>query len=128
MEVLGDRWSLLILRDVMFANRRHFRDLLKNSEERISSNILATRLTRLVDQGLLTQAGDPSHKQKVVYSLTEEAIELVPVMVQLGVWGAKHQAADPTFARQLKALDRKGPHEWQRLMDQLRELHADAVT
>ena len=55
VEVIGDRWSLLVLRDIMFGNRRHFRVLQKQSEERIASNILADRSRRLVEDGLLTR-------------------------------------------------------------------------
>lgn len=57
VEAFGDRWSLLVLRDMMFGNRRYFRELLAGSEEGIASNILADRLKRLVDAGLLTRAG-----------------------------------------------------------------------
>ena len=77
LEVFGDRWTLLIVRDLMFAGKRHFRELLR-SDERISSNILADRLNRLVEQGLVTRAHDPSHRQKVVYRLTEQGIALLP--------------------------------------------------
>lgn len=75
MEILGDRWSLIVLRDMMFGNRRHFRELLENSMEGIASNILSARLKRLVDAGLLSRSDDPSHRQKVIYSLTEPAIQ-----------------------------------------------------
>lgn len=64
LEVVGDKWSLLVIRDMMFGNRRHFRELLTKSEESISSNILADRLKTLLDQGIITWADDPSHKQK----------------------------------------------------------------
>jgi DNA-binding HxlR family transcriptional regulator len=74
LEIFGDRWTLLVLRDIIFTGARHFRELLAGPE-RISSNILADRLAVLVEHGLLTKAGDPSHKQKVTYSLTEQAIE-----------------------------------------------------
>ena len=74
METLGDRWSLVIIRDIMFGNRRHYRELLSQSEEGIASNILADRLKKLMERGLLTRADDPSHKQKAIYSLTEPAI------------------------------------------------------
>jgi len=60
LEVLGDKWSLLIIRDMMFGNRRHFRE----SEEGISSNILSDRLKTLLDEGIITRADDPTHKQK----------------------------------------------------------------
>src|SRR5580658_9255753 len=88
LEVLGDRWSLLILRDIIFGGRRRFRELLR-SEERIASNILADRLKALVEAGLLTRRGDPDHKQRTVYSLTEQAIALVPVFAQIGAWGSR---------------------------------------
>lgn len=87
LEVLGDRWSLIVIRDVMFGNRRHFRELLGQSEEGIASNILADRLKRLVSLGVLSRRDDPSHKQKAVYSLTEMGIELLPLLVQMGAWG-----------------------------------------
>ncbi|MGO4816556.1 winged helix-turn-helix transcriptional regulator, partial [Cupriavidus sp. 2MCAB6] len=61
---------------MMFGNRRHFRELLLHSKEGISSNILADRLKTLLDQGIITRSDDPSHKQKVTYSLTEKGIGL----------------------------------------------------
>src|SRR5687768_18302228 len=78
-EVIGDRWSLVVLRDMMFGNYRHFRELLSNNMEGIASNILASRLKHLQEMGLITCAQDPSHKQKLIYSLSEPAIQLVPV-------------------------------------------------
>src|SRR3546814_20824146 len=75
---------------MMFGNRRHFRELLNRSEEGIASNILADRLKRLTRDGLLTRADDPSHKQKAIYSLTEKAIQLLPLFVVMGAWGRRH--------------------------------------
>ncbi len=86
LEALGDRWSLIVIRDLMFGNRRHFRELLTRSEERIASNILADRLTRLEKAGLVSRRDDPSHKQKVIYSLTEASIALVPLLAHMGGW------------------------------------------
>ena len=80
----GNRWSLIVIRDLMFGNRRHFRELLTRSEERIASNILADRLTRLEKAGLVSRRDDPSHKQKVIYSLTEASIALVPLLAHMG--------------------------------------------
>ena len=80
LEVFGDKWTLLILRDMVFGGKRHFRELLR-SEEGISSNVLADRLSRLVAEGIITRADDPSHKQKAIYSLTEKGIVLLPVFV-----------------------------------------------
>jgi DNA-binding HxlR family transcriptional regulator len=61
-EALGDRWRLIVIRDIMFGNPRHFRELLTRSEEGIASNILAARLRRLVEAGLLSRSDDPAHR------------------------------------------------------------------
>ena len=76
LEALGDRWSLIVIRDLMFGNRRHFRELLTRSEERIASNILADRLTRLEKAGLVSRRDDPSHKQKVICRLTGDVTQV----------------------------------------------------
>ncbi len=89
LELVGDRWTLLVLRDLAFAGKRHFREFLK-SEEAISSNVLADRLYLLVESGILTKGGDPTHAQKAVYSLTEKGIDLLPVLVAMSAWTQKH--------------------------------------
>ncbi|MEV0086837.1 helix-turn-helix domain-containing protein [Saccharopolyspora sp. NPDC050642] len=123
VEVLGDKWSLVVIRDMMFGNRRHFRELLNNSEEGIASNILASRLQRLVENGLVSKVADPSHKQKVIYSLTETAIQLVPVMAHLGAWGRRHLPVTRELAIRAELLERGGPELWDEFMDELREQH-----
>ncbi|NIH81810.1 winged helix-turn-helix transcriptional regulator [Amycolatopsis viridis] len=123
VEVLGDKWSLVVIRDMMFGNRRHFRELLHNSEERIASNILASRLQRLTRLGLVTRAPDPAHKQKVIYSLTEPAIQLVPIMAHLGAWGCRHLPVTRELAVRAELLERGGPALWDDFMDELREQH-----
>jgi DNA-binding HxlR family transcriptional regulator len=125
LEVLGDKWSLLILRDMMFGRKRHFRELLK-SEERISSNILADRLRRLVEQGILTKADDPTHKQKAVYSLTEQGVELLPVLAQMAVWGRKYLPVTEELGIRAQLLDEGGPALWNEFMSELRETHLGA--
>lgn len=126
MEILGDRWSLVILRDMMFGNRRHFRDLLENSMEGIASNILSARLKRLVDAGLLSRKDDPSHRQKVIYSLTEPAIQLVPIMATVGAWGRRHLPATKELSIRAQLLEEGGPALWEEFMDELRVLHLGA--
>ncbi|WP_296359293.1 helix-turn-helix domain-containing protein [Ramlibacter sp.] len=91
LDLLGDRWSLLVIRDMMFAGKRHFREFLQ-SEEGISSNILADRLATLVASGILTKAEDPTHKQKAVYSLTDRGIGLLPVLTALSAWSQQQFA------------------------------------
>jgi DNA-binding HxlR family transcriptional regulator len=123
LEVLGDKWSLVIIRDMMFGNRRHFRELLNRSDEGIASNILADRLHRLTEHGLVSRAPDPSHKQKVIYSLTEPAIQLVPVMAHLGAWGRRHLPVTRELSVRAELLERGGPELWEEFMDELREQH-----
>jgi DNA-binding HxlR family transcriptional regulator len=125
LEVLGDRWSLIVIRDIMFGNRRHFRELLTRSGEGIASNILAARLKRLVEAGLLSRSDDPTHRQKGIYSLTEQAIQLVPVLVQLGAWGRRHLPASPELAIRLQLMEEGGPPLWSALADELRHVHLE---
>lgn len=122
LEVFGDRWSLLILRDMMFGGKRHFREFLR-SEEGISTNILADRLRKLAEDGMIKKSSDSSHKQKALYSLTEKAIDLVPVLVCLGAWGSRHLPASQELRVRARALEEGGPAMWERLMSELREEH-----
>ena len=126
LEVLGDGWSLLILRDMIFAGKRHFREFLR-SEEGISSNILADRLGRLSEEGMVTKAPDPTHKQKAIHSLTEKSIALVPVFVQLGVWGSTYLPASEELSVSARVLGEGGPGMWERFMSELREEHLDTL-
>lgn len=95
LELVGDRWTLLVIRDLMFAGKRHFREFL-HSEESIASNVLADRLNSLVENGLVTRQGDPTHAQKAIYSLTEKGLGLLPVLVAMSAWAQKH---DPKTRR-----------------------------
>lgn len=126
LEILGDRWSLIVLRDVMFGNRRHFRELLSKSEEGIASNILADRLKRLVGEGLLTRADDPSHKQKALYSLTEMGIQLVPVFAAMGAWGRRFLPVSEELSIRAELLEVGGTPMWDAFMEELRHLHLGA--
>lgn len=123
LEVLGDKWSLLIIRDMIFGNRRHFREMLLNSKEGISSNILAARLKTLVEQGVMTRIDDPSHKQKAIYSLTEQGIELLPILAQMGAWGRKYLPVSEELSIRARLLDDGGPALWGEFMDELRAEH-----
>ena len=126
VELLGDKWSLIILRDIMFGNFRTYGELHGNSLEGISTNILADRLKGLVAHGLLTLAADPTHKQRGIYSLTEQAIQLVPVMSALGSWGARYLSASPDLVARAIALGDGGPEMWEAFEAELRHLHLGA--
>jgi DNA-binding HxlR family transcriptional regulator len=123
LEVVGDKWSLLVIRDMMFGNRRHFRELLTKSEEGISSNILSDRLKTLLEQGIITWADDPSHKQKGIYSLTGQGIELLPILAQMSGWGFKYLPVSEELGIRAKLLSEGGPKLWAEFMDELREIH-----
>ncbi len=127
LEVFGDKWSLLVIRDMMFGNRRHFRELLSKSEEGVASNILADRLKKLVEMGMITRADDPTHKQKGVYSLTEKTIQLVPVFAHIGGWGRRHLPVSEDLSIRAEVLENGGPQMWADFMDELRTLHLGAA-
>ena len=126
LEILGDRWSLIIVRDIMFGNRRHYGDLLKLSEEGIASNILANRLDRLLQLGLLSRIQDPTHKQKAIYSLTEPSIELVPLLAHMGAWGRRHTPATKELSIRAQLLEEGGERMWKAFMAELRSIHLGA--
>lgn len=124
LEVLGDKWSLIIIRDIVFGNKRHFRELLTQSLEGIASNILADRLKRLVEEGILSKTmDDPNHKQKALYSLTDKGIELVPVLAQMAVWGRKYMPVSEELDIRAQVLEEGGPALWRDFAEELRELH-----
>ncbi len=127
LETFGDRWSLIVLRDTMFGGRRRtFRSLLTENIEGIASNILSDRLKRLTANGLLSRCGDPSHKQRVVYSLTEKAIDLVPLMAVMGSWGMRHTLPSTDLLIGAQVLEDGGPPLWSDFMEELRHIHLGA--
>jgi DNA-binding HxlR family transcriptional regulator len=89
LEVFGDRWSLLIVRDLMVRGFRAFQDFL-DSGEGIATNILADRLRRLQEAGIVEAERDPHDGRRVNYRLTQKGIDLAPVMLELLIWGAQH--------------------------------------
>jgi len=122
LEMLGDRWSLIVIRDIMFGNRRHFRELIAGSEERIATNILASRLKQLRAAGLLTR-DDARRGQRAAYSLTEAGIQVLPIMVVLGNWGLTHRHGERRLRVRAELLRDGGPELVAAMMDELRELH-----
>ena len=107
VEVIGDKWSLIIIRDMMFEDKWHFRELL-DSEEKIASNILTDRLARLETEGVISKKNDPAHKQKFIYNLTAKGIDLLPIIFELGKWSLKYQPVDLKRFPHAKQLSRSG--------------------
>ena len=125
-EMVGDRWSLIVIRDIMFGNRRHYGDLLRLSDEGIASNILANRLARLVESGLLSRTENPEHKQKAIYSLTEASIQLVPLLAHMGAWGCRWTPASKQLSIRAELLEQGGERMWKAFMTELRSIHMGA--
>ena len=122
VEVIGDKWTLLILRDIMFENKRHFRQMLQ-SEENIASNILTDRLNTMERKGLLTKHPDPEHKQKVIYSLTEKSIDMIPLLVEAIRWSVKYEPVDKTKYKPAVDLANSSSEELELLTKRIRQLH-----
>jgi DNA-binding HxlR family transcriptional regulator len=102
VEILGDRWSLLIVRDMMLRNFRSYKEFLE-SHERIATNILADRLRNLETHGIINTERDPSDGRKVIYTLTAKGIDLAPVMAEMVLWAAGHEdTGNQELVRQIK--------------------------
>lgn len=127
LELLGDRWTLLIIRDLVFAGKKHFREFLQ-SDEGISSRTLSERLQTLQDEGILTRSDDPTHGLKTVYRLTEAGIDLLPVLAALGAWGSKHRRADDKLSQIADDLAAGGEAALDRMKMALRTEHIGQTT
>lgn len=122
LEIFGDKWSLLIIRDMLFEGKRHFRELLQ-SEEGIASNILTDRLNMLERKGVITKRSDPQHKQKFIYSLTEKGIDLLPLLAEIGIWSFKHEPVDKIKHKHAGTFIKGGKEAQKELRKQLLKEH-----
>lgn len=117
LDLVGDKWTLIVLRDLMFARKRYFQEFLA-SPEKIASNILASRLKLLENAGLMTRTVDA---RRVIYAPTAKALDLLPVLLEMLLWGTKYHAkanAPEPFVRRAVA-DRAG------LIAELRAAHRE---
>ncbi|MDQ2187976.1 helix-turn-helix domain-containing protein [Alcaligenaceae bacterium A4P071] len=89
VELFGDRWSLLIIRDIVFDGKKTYGEFLK-SDEKIATNVLASRLAFLEAQGILSRAPSPDDGRKDFYRLTEKGLDLIPIVLQIVLWSAQH--------------------------------------
>jgi DNA-binding HxlR family transcriptional regulator len=109
LDVIGDKWTLVVLRDVIMAHKRYFQELLEGNEG-IATNILASRLKLLEAAGLITRRADPVQARRLIYAPTAKALDLLPVLIELMRWSLKYSsgsAAPAQFARRL-AEDQEG--------------------
>ena len=94
LDIWGDKWSLLIIRDLMFAKECTYGDFLKSAEG-IATNILATRLLALEENKIIEKLAHPDSKAKVLYKLTRKGIDLLPIMIEINLWAEKHFSSIP---------------------------------
>ncbi len=109
IEIFGDRWTMLVLRDLLIQHKRTFRQF-QSSDEGIATNILSERLKRLEACGLIERAPSPADGRVMVYTPTEAARDLIPVLVEMSYWGATHDPATgaPEAFRAAYRSDREG--------------------
>src|SRR5438034_5603969 len=89
LETFGDTWSLLIIRDIVYFGKKTYGEFLE-SEEGIATNILASRLAQLEQKGILVKTPHETDKRKEIYALTEKGLDLIPILLDMADWGARH--------------------------------------
>lgn len=103
LETFGDKWTLLVIRDLMFKGKSHYGEFL-DSDEGISTNILADRLQRLERNGVIERTADPDSRSRVIYRLTEKGRDLLPVMLEITAWSGRYDAKTNAPASLLRKL------------------------
>jgi DNA-binding HxlR family transcriptional regulator len=106
VEMLGDRWSLLIIRDMMLRGTKSYKEFLA-CDEGIATNILADRLRRLLAYGIISTKPDPLDGRKVIYSLTPKGIDLAPVLTEMVLWASAHEDTGNQALVRLMQKDKK---------------------
>ncbi|MES2284079.1 MAG: helix-turn-helix domain-containing protein [Bacteroidota bacterium] len=103
LDIWGDKWSLLIIRDLMFKKKCTYGDFLK-SAEKIATNILASRLQTLEENKLIEKLDHPDSKAKVLYKLTQKGIDLLPIMIEIDLWADKYFSLPEDIKAMLKEV------------------------
>ena len=120
LDVFGDKWSLLIIRDLMFTKSCTYGDFQK-SEEKIATNILASRLKALEENGVIRKSQHPESKAKVLYTLTEKGIDLLPLIVEINLWGDKYFEIPKQLEAVIAEVKEDKPGFISRKMSELKE-------
>lgn len=110
LEIFGDKWSLLIVRDIVFAGKNTYNEFLE-SEEKIATNILSSRLKMLEEMGIIEKHYDPTRKTKtkVVYKLTKRGSDLIPVLVEIMLWSGRQGSVDEVAQAHIEKAQRDKP-------------------
>ncbi|MCJ8345132.1 helix-turn-helix transcriptional regulator [bacterium] len=105
LDVIGDKWTLLIIRDMLFFQKKYYNEFLA-SDEKIATNILSDRLKKLETEGFVTKSKDSKNRSKNIYKLSQKAIDLLPILLELIRWGnqySKESLAPEKFIEKLKS-------------------------
>jgi DNA-binding HxlR family transcriptional regulator len=121
LDIFGDRWSLLIVRELMLYKTRTYGDFTK-SEEKIATNILANRLQVLEENGIIMKFPYPDNKVKGLYKLSPKGIELIPALIEIALWGDKYLSDSDESSLFLKEVKKNKPKFLKNIME---KLHAD---
>lgn len=104
LDILGDKWTLLVLRDIIFMRKRYFREYLVSSEK-IASNILSDRLKKLEAADIILRRQDPHNERKIIYAVTEKGLDLIPTILELLRWGAKYEVENSKHDELIRQFD-----------------------
>ena len=127
LDIFGDKWSLVILRDILLRGKSHFREFLA-SEEKIASNILSSRLETLVNEGLLIKEDDSTNKSAAIYKPTKKALELLPMLFELMRWGITYNPNADTTGPVMKELMNNPKKLHKRIVEKYKRRTQAAVT
>jgi len=121
LEAFGDRWALLILRDIVFRGKRTYGEFLK-SEEGFATNILASRLEHLIAEGILQRDGDETDGRKDIYTLTEKGLDLIPLLFEMVLWSEKYdnQSEAKRILRLVDLIKKDNRKISQKVMEQVK--------
>lgn len=121
LDIFGDKWTLLILRDFMFFENRHFNELV--TIEAISTNILTDRLKKLIEHGLITKQIDVKNRSSYLYSLTRKGLELIPIVIEIYKWGANHIEGNNAEDKLKKRINFESEKVSREFMEKIKTTH-----
>jgi DNA-binding HxlR family transcriptional regulator len=120
LEIFGDKWSLLIIRDLIFSQKSTYGDFLK-SEEKIATNILAARLQALEENNIIEKREHPDSKAKILYRLTHKGIDLLPIIFEIHLWAEKYLSIPADIQEMINDAKKNKEVVLKTIMDQLRK-------
>ena len=124
IDIIGDRWAMLIIRDIILTEKSYFGDF-ANSEEGIATNVLTNRLKRLEDQGIISKEQDKIKLSKYIYRLTDMGLDLLPIMIEMILFACKHDQQQPAALKDFLAKIKRNKNEFIKNLrkKQKRQLH-----